>query len=654
MPGRLAPPLRLQNNTLLSILLKTWLNIQSFMKAILTIVLLWSSLLASASGVAVASVPDTNEGSQLVIGDKIVLGRTEMVYFPDITVFEGVGMPAKIDTGADSTSISAENIRVRATADIFKNLQGEALLQAIALEFDALTSTKLRDRPDKSDIMVTFDIVHPYTGKKSTLTLPMFRLAMIKSRSGGHLARPVVKMNLQIADKTVSTEVNLVDRSKFSYPNLIGKTFLCDTAWVNAGHDYLQEQSHARIIGRKEHAIIGGLPAEVSISFSNRYSILHAQNITVDEKNRQVSFTFGSSNKQTANMTLPLARKLDFRKASYPMVYVPVQIGKNSFNGYILAYLRDRSMYSSQLRLGSEALNQNFVVNLTRSYLGDKPLRLLSDLSVNEMPLIIGTEESIAVDGIDIVAKPSVTAKTPLLNVSSLKEVKTDKGKEIKFTLLDLNGKGHTLQKVIKKNIKIGGKSRPVIEAELMLGETYLAADVSLALLENKKDEQAKFIVGYGLTDAPVLVNTRSSYALQKTPAVLAGYIEQAQVGDLSFPVKLDTGADITSMNATDMTFFNRNDEKWITFTYSNHDGARQEFTRKVLDEIKIKAREGEKSVPRPVVRMQIKLGDIDEMVDVSLRDRTHFDYSMILGKNFLRHNIIVSSDEQFLLTKKN
>lgn len=623
------------------------------MKVILTIVLLWLSLLAAASCVAVASVPNASEKSQLVIDDKVVLGRTEMVQFPDIAAFEGIGMPAKIDTGADSTAIFAENIRVRATADNFKDLQGEVLLQAIASEFDALTSTKLRDRPDKSDIMVTFDITHPYTGKKSTLTLPMFRLAMIKSRSGGHLARPVVKMNLQIAGRTVNTEVNLVDRSKFSYPNLIGKTFLRDTAWVNAGHEYLQEQSQAQIIGRKEHAIIGDLPAEVSISFSNRYSILHARNITVDDKNKQVSFTFEGSNKKTTHMTLPLARKLDFKKVSYPMVYVPVHMGENSFNGYILAYLRDRSMYNSQLRLGTEALNQNFVVNLTQNYLGDKPLRSLSNLPANEMPLIIGAEESIAVDGINIVAKPSATAKTPLLKVSSLKEVKTDKGREIKFTLLDLNGKSHTVQRNINKRIKIGGKTRPVIETKLMLGKIHLTTDVSLALFEGKKDEQSEFIVGYGLTDAPIFVNARSPNAHQKTPPVLAGYIEQAQIGHLSFPVKLDTGADMTSMNATDMTFVNRNGEKWVTFTYSNHDSAQQKFSRKVVDEIKIKARKGEKSVPRPVVRMQIKLGHIDKIVDVSLRDRTHFDYSMILGKNFLRQNIIVSSDQQFILTKK-
>ena len=618
-----------------------------------TIALLCLSLLTASPGFTFKAASDKSEASQLLIDDKVVLGRTERVYFPDVAGFEGVGIPAKVDTGADSTSIFAENIRVTASADVFKGLEGEELLQAIAVEFDALTSTKLRDREDKTDITVTFDITHPYTGKKSTITLPMFRLAMIKSRSGGHLSRPVVEMNLQMAGQTVITEVNLADRSHFAYSILIGKTFLRDTAWVNAGYDYLQEESHAQIIGRKEHAIVGDLPVDVSISFFNRYSILHAQNVAVDEKNKKVSFSIEGSNKETKNMTLPLVRMLKLKNTPYPMVYVPVQMGEGSFNGNILAYLRDRSKSSSQLRLGTEALNQNFVVDLTQSYLSDKPLRAFSDLLENDAPLIISSEETIAVDGIEVIAMPSVTLKTPLLKVSSIKEVKTDTGREVIFSLIDNNGKTLIMQKDVKKKIKVGDQVRPVIETTLKMGKTTLNTGVSLGLLKKSEGKQAQFVVGYGLINNPIIVNTRSPDALTEKPLAYAGYIEQAQIEGLSFPVKLDTGADVTSMNATDMTFFNKDGEKWVTFTYSNQNGAKQEFTRKVVKEVKIKAREGEKSIPRPVVRMHVKLGEIEEMVDVNLRDRTDFDYSMILGKNFLRHDIVVSSDRQFILTEE-
>ena len=300
-----------------------------------------------------------------------------------------------------------------------------------------------------------------------------------------------------------------------------------------------------------------------------------------------------------------------------------------------------------------QALNQDFVVDLTQSYLSNKPLRSFSNFLEKDVPLIISAEETIAVDGAEVVAIPSVTAKTPLLKVSSIKEVKTDKGHEIIFNLVDINGKIRTVQKDVKKQIKVGDQLRPVSETTLTMGEITLKTDVSLRHLEKSEGKQAQFVVDYGLTDRPMIVNTRSPDALTEKPSVSAGYIEQAQVEGLSFPVKLDTGADVTSMNATDMTFLNKDGEKWVTFTYSNQDGTKQEFARKVVDEVKIKAREGEKSIPRPVVRMRVKLGDIEEMVDVNLRDRTDFDYSMILGKNFLRHDIVVSIDQQFILTEE-
>jgi hypothetical protein len=39
---------------------------------------------------------------------------------------------------------------------------------------------------------------------------------------------------------------------------------------------------------------------------------------------------------------------------------------------------------------------------------------------------------------------------------------------------------------------------------------------------------------------------------------------KQAQVEGLSFPIKLDTGTDVISMNSTDMTFFNKDGENFI------------------------------------------------------------------------------------------
>lgn len=68
---------------------------------------------------------------------------------------------------------------------------------------------------------------------------------------------------------------------------------------------------------------------------------------------------------------------------------------------------------------------------------------------------------------------------------------------------------------------------------------------------------------------------------------------------------------------------------------------------------MRIKAKKGEKVNIRPVVEMEVKLGDLEKKVKVNLQDRSRFEYSMILGKNFLKYGALVSSDEDYVLGKK-
>ena len=52
----------------------------------------------------------------------------------------------------------------------------------------------------------------------------------------------------------------------------------------------------------------------------------------------------------------------------------------------------------------------------------------------------------------------------------------------------------------------------------------------------------------------------------------------------------------------------------------------------------------------RNMMRDEVKLGDLEKEVRVNLQDRSRFEYSMILGKNFLKHGAVVSSNEDYLL----
>ncbi|MFA0252746.1 RimK/LysX family protein, partial [Vibrio sp. 10N.261.45.A4] len=54
----------------------------------------------------------------------------------------------------------------------------------------------------------------------------------------------------------------------------------------------------------------------------------------------------------------------------------------------------------------------------------------------------------------------------------------------------------------------------------------------------------------------------------------------------------------------------------------------------------------------RPVVMMDVTLGEVSKTVRVNLQDRSRFEYSMILGKNFLKNGVVVGSDNTYLLGK--
>jgi hypothetical protein len=64
-------------------------------------------------------------------------------------------------------------------------------------------------------------------------------MANIKQHGKGSSQREVVTMVLCKNGKDYETEFTLVDRSNFSYPVLLGRSFLKDTALVDAGSTFL-------------------------------------------------------------------------------------------------------------------------------------------------------------------------------------------------------------------------------------------------------------------------------------------------------------------------------------------------------------------------------------------------------------------------------
>ncbi len=623
-------------------------------KLSLAIAILSSSLLVPS--VLALDSSATTQTPVYVIDDKVVLGRVENVYLDNVDVLEGIPFAGKIDTGADTTSMHAVNIRVTSEHEDYQSLENNELLAALVEKVEEDKELDYFDwngevfSPFKTTVM--FNVYHPYSGEKVEISAPLERVGVIRSRTSSEpILRPTVKLPISIAGREVDTDINLTDRSQFSAPILIGKTFLENNAWVFAGYDYLQEQPTATVVGRKEQVEIEGLPLNVTFSLTNRYSNLHAEEIDIDKKEGLVTFDIETEDGKTKTLTRPLVRMLKVSGKQRPLVYVPVDLNDKHQEQW-LVYLRDRSDSKTQLRVGRDTLSESFMVSTKdENLLKQKPKRFADEVK-GKKPLVVSPKENVVIDGISLMAEPSVTVSTPLLKVTDFEVTKDGKKSFVEYHLPDANGNEQRIIKPVLKTLSVGDSSRPVVPVRVMLAGKEVELEIALEVLDS--DEPTPyFVLGKATVKDGVYINTRADHLLDAEPLFKAGHIETVTVEGMTFAAKLDTGADVSSMSAVDIKLFEKDGIDMVSFTYQNSEGIEQELTKRVVDTMTIKAKKGEEANIRPVVEMHVKLGDLEKKVRVNLQDRSRFRYSMILGKNFLKHGAVVSSDENYLASEK-
>ncbi len=124
------------------------------------------------------------------IEQKTIIGRAERIVLPD---HGNHSIPAKVDSGADVSSIWASAIH----------------------ELDGCLEFVLFDEGSEY-----------YTGKVIRLPAECYRLTRIASSFGHREYRFVVKLRIQVAGRRFNATFTLADRSKKTYPILIGRRLL--------------------------------------------------------------------------------------------------------------------------------------------------------------------------------------------------------------------------------------------------------------------------------------------------------------------------------------------------------------------------------------------------------------------------------------------
>jgi hypothetical protein len=111
---------------------------------------------------------------------------------------------------------------------------------------------------------------------------------------------------------------------------------------------------------------------------------------------------------------------------------------------------------------------------------------------------------------------------------------------------------------------------------------------------------------------------------------------------------KMDTGAYTASLSARDIELFKRDGEAWVRFRLATKgaDDTQYEHLLARISKIKNRADESQDESDseeaadvskRPVIDLQLCLGDQLRIVEVNLADRSSFNYPLLIGAKALR-----------------
>ncbi|GLX89327.1 hypothetical protein Pfra02_18960 [Pseudomonas fragi] len=120
-------------------------------------------------------------------------------------------------------------------------------------------------------------------------------------------------------------------------------------------------------------------------------------------------------------------------------------------------------------------------------------------------------------------------------------------------------------------------------------------------------------------------------------------YIKLPEIGE-TLQAKMDTGALTASLSAKNIELFTRDGEEWVRFMLATKGASSKVYEHKVARISKIKSRADEDedkdepvSAKRPVVDLEMCLGDVNRTVEVNLTDRSSFNYPLLIGAKALR-----------------
>ena len=110
---------------------------------------------------------------------------------------------------------------------------------------------------------------------------------------------------------------------------------------------------------------------------------------------------------------------------------------------------------------------------------------------------------------------------------------------------------------------------------------------------------------------------------------------------------KLDSEIRTTAMDVEIISTSDRNDKEFVLYRVRTEGGAMQEFEKEILRWDTVR-KSGSGATRRPVVMIELCIGNERVNGEVSLANKEHFLYPILIGNNVLEDSIIVDPSKSF------
>ncbi len=141
----------------------------------------------------------------------------------------------------------------------------------------------------------------------------------------------------------------------------------------------------------------------------------------------------------------------------------------------------------------------------------------------------------------------------------------------------------------------------------------------------------------------------------KKREKKVVGWKEQVALPDLkikSVIAKIDTGANLATIDADDIKFVTRKDVKYVKFTVKKRNNTVRKTSAPLAGFKRIRSSNGDVE-RRPYIKTDILMDGITKNIELTLTDRGPMDYTMLIGRKALGRRWIVNPSISFI-TKPN